>query len=74
MPENIYIRALITIAVAFVVVQGTAWLIRKLYFVINDLDNWAIWMLDRPVTAAGFAIVAGVVYLTHVTQIEKGEI
>lgn len=63
MPENIYIRALIVIAVTFIVVQGTAWLIRQIYYVINDLDNWAIWMLDRPVTAAGFAIVAGVVYL-----------
>jgi hypothetical protein len=63
MPNNIYLRALIVIAITFVVVQGTAWLIRRLYFVINDLDNWAIWMLDRPVTAAGFAIVAGVVYL-----------
>lgn len=63
MPENIYIRVLIVVAITFIAVQGTAWLIRKLYFVINDLDNWAIWMLDRPVTAAGFAIVAGVVYL-----------
>lgn len=63
MPENIYIRALITIAVTFVVIQGTAWLIRQIYFVINDLDNWAIWMLNHPVAATGFAIVAGVVYL-----------
>jgi hypothetical protein len=71
MPENIYLRALIVIAVTFVVVQGTAWLIRQIYFVINDLDNWAIWMLDRPVTAAGFAIVAGVVYLVVSKSVGK---
>lgn len=71
MPENIYIRALIVVAVAFVIVQGTAWLIRQLYFVINDLDNWAIWMLDRPVAAAGFAIVSGVVYLVVSKSLKK---
>jgi len=71
MSENIYLRALIVIAVTFVVVQGTAWLIRQIYFVINDLDNWAIWMLDRPVTAAGFAIVAGVVYLVVSKSVGK---
>jgi hypothetical protein len=71
MPENIYLRALIVIAITFVVVQGTGWLIRQIYFVINDLDNWAIWMLDRPVTAAGFAIVAGVVYLVVSKSIGK---
>ncbi|NUN66330.1 hypothetical protein HCU40_16620 [Pseudanabaena biceps] len=71
MPENIYLRALITVAVAFVVVQGTAWLIRQIYFVINDLDNWAIWMLDRPVAAAGFGIVAGVVYLVVAKSVKK---
>ena len=56
MPENIYLRALIVVAVTFVVIQGTAWLIRQIYYVINDLDNWAIWMLNHPVSAAGFAI------------------
>lgn len=71
MPENIYLRALTVIAVTFVVIQGTAWLIRQIYYVINDLDNWAIWMLDRPVTAAGFAIVAGVVYLILSKSIDK---
>ena len=71
MPENIYLRALITVRVAFIVVQGSAWLIRQIYFVINDLDNWAIWMLDRPVTAAGFGIVAGLVYLVVSKSIKK---
>lgn len=59
------------IAVTFIAVQGTAWLIRQLYFVINDLDDWALWMLNRPVTAAGFAIVAGVVYLVVSKSLKK---
>ncbi|NMF60162.1 hypothetical protein [Pseudanabaena yagii] len=71
MPENIYIRALIVVAVAFIAVQGTAWLIRQIYFVINDLDNWAIWMLRYPTSAAGFAIVAGVVYLVVSKSLKK---
>lgn len=71
MPENIYLRASIVAAVTFVVVQGTAWLIRQIYWVINDLDNWAIWMLGRPVQAAGFAIVAGVVYLIVSKVVKK---
>jgi hypothetical protein len=71
MPENIYLRALIVVAVTFVVVQGTAWLIRQIYYVINDLDNWAVWMLNHPVSAAGFAIVAGVVYLVVSKSVSK---
>lgn len=63
MPENIYLRALIVIGVSFVVVQGTAWAIRQIYYVINDLDNWAIEMLNNPSKAVGFAFVAGIVYL-----------
>lgn len=71
MLENIYIRALIVVAVAFIVVQGTAWLIRQLYFVINDLDNWALDMLNSPIKAAGFAIVSGVVYLVVSKSVGK---
>lgn len=71
MPENIYIRTLIVVAVAFIAVQGTAWLIRQIYFVINDLDNWAIWMLNHPVAATGFAIAAGVVYLVVSKSLKK---
>ena len=71
MPENIYIRALIVIAATFVVVQGTAWLIRQIYFVINDLDNWALDMLNSPSKAAIFAFVAGIVYLIVVKLVGK---
>jgi hypothetical protein len=71
MPENIYLRALIVVAVTFVVVQGIAWLIRQIYFVINDLDYWAVDMLNSPVKATGFAIVSGVVYLVVSKSIGK---
>ncbi len=63
MPKNIYLRALIVFAVTFVAIQGSAWLIRQIYYVINDLDNWAVDMLNYPTKAVAFAVVAGIVYL-----------
>ncbi|WP_055075277.1 hypothetical protein [Pseudanabaena sp. 'Roaring Creek'] len=71
MPENIYLRGLIVFAVSFVLVQGTAWLIRQIYFVINDLDYWAVDMLNRPFKAAIFAFIAVVVYLIISKSVKK---
>ncbi len=71
MPKNIYLRALIVFAVSFVVVQGTAWLITEIYWVINDLDNWAREMLSRPFKAAVFAFIAGIVYLIVAKVVKK---
>jgi hypothetical protein len=71
MPTNIYLRALIVVAVTFLAVQATAWAINQLYQVINDLDYWAISMLGSPSKAAVIGIVAGLVYLVVSKSIKK---
>ncbi len=63
MTKNPVIGFIAASAIGFVVVMLLAWLIRQIYFIINDLDNWALWVLNNPTVGAGFGIASGVIFL-----------
>lgn len=71
MTKNIYLRALIVFAVSFVLIQALALMIRQIYYVINDLDSWALDMLNSPSKAVVFAIIIGIVYLAGAKVAKK---
>jgi hypothetical protein len=62
MKQNTLIRAIAVIAISFITIQLAAWAIRGIYFVINDLDNWALWVQNTPLAPTAFAVTVGVIY------------
>jgi hypothetical protein len=60
--KNTLVRSMAVVAISFITIQLAAWAIRGIYFVINDLDNWALWVQNTPLAPTAFAVTIGVIY------------
>jgi hypothetical protein len=60
--KNTLVRSLAVVMISFITIQLAAWAIRGIYFVINDLDNWALWVQNTPLAPSAFAVTIGVIY------------